>query len=108
MSLTYETNSITKKKCKFLTLNNRFLVCAVQVLFPPEYFLNDLAGLRADQEVLTQVVREECPLLCDHLNRFLKHFEISVVTTSWFLGLFFDSMDFEVRVKFFYCISLSI
>jgi len=81
-----------------------FLVSAVQVLFPPEYFLNDLAGLRADQEVLTSIVREECPLLCDHLNRFLKHFEISVVTTSWFLGLFFDSMDFEVLVRVWDCL----
>jgi len=81
-----------------------FLVSVVKLIFPPEYFLNDLAGLRADQEVLTSIVAAECPRLSDHLSRHARHFELSVVTTSWFLGLFFDCMQFGTLVRVWDCL----
>jgi len=81
-----------------------FLTSIVEVVFPPEYFLNDLAGLQADQQVLASIVADECPRLCAHLDRYATYFELSVVTTSWFLGLFFDCMTFETLVRVWDCL----
>ena len=56
--------------------------------FSPNYFDKALAGARADQEVLKELMTRNLPNVYHHLRSI--DIELSTISLSWFLAMFFD------------------
>nr|XP_006817729.1 PREDICTED: TBC1 domain family member 2B-like [Saccoglossus kowalevskii] len=70
------------------------LVAFVDRYFSSGYFDRFLVGAQADQAVLQELIAQKLPVLYEHFKQL--DIEISTITLTWFLAIFFDSVPFEV------------
>jgi len=60
--------------------------------FVPGYYMNTMAGLQADQLVLSHLVQEKLPALHNYFQS--TGIDLSVVSTKWFLCLYIHVLPF--------------
>ncbi|CAE1311254.1 TBC1D2B [Acanthosepion pharaonis] len=80
----------------FLNTEDTFwaLVAITECYFPEHYFDYNLIGAQADQALLKDVLKETLPKLSAHLEN--NDIELSTITLTWFMSIFFDSVPFQV------------
>ncbi|GAB1597315.1 uncharacterized protein LOC115223623 [Argonauta hians] len=77
------------------------LVAITECYFPKHYFDNNLIGAQADQFILRDLVRAILPNLADHLEK--RDIELSTITLTWFMAIFFDSVPFQTLLRIWDC-----
>ncbi|CAI9718531.1 Hypothetical predicted protein [Octopus vulgaris] len=79
----------------FMNAHDTFwaLVAITEFYFPQHYFDNNLIGAQADQFILKDLVKNMLPNLAEHLER--TDIELSTITLTWFMAIFFDSVPFQ-------------
>ena len=73
------------------------LVTVTEKYFYQNYFNNRLIGVQADQEYLKELIKCKIPDLASHLK--MLDIDLSSITLSWFLSIFYDAIPFEVMTK---------
>eukprot|EP01136_Pigoraptor_vietnamica_P020847 Opistho-1_new@70311 len=68
------------------------LVATVERILP-DYYSETMRGMRTDQAVLADLVREKLPAFASHFER--SGFGLSLVTTQWFVCLYVDAVPTE-------------
>lgn len=73
------------------------LHCMVERLLPPDFYAPSLLGSRADQAVLSDLVRTHVPRVTAHLESL--GVDLTVITFGWFLSLFTDCLPVETLFR---------
>uniref|UniRef100_A0A183J3V0 Rab-GAP TBC domain-containing protein n=1 Tax=Soboliphyme baturini TaxID=241478 RepID=A0A183J3V0_9BILA len=82
----------------------RFLVAVTECYFPESYYDRSLTGAQADQLILNEIAKQKLPLLMEHLK--LCDVELPVITLTWFITLFYNSVPFETMLRIWDCFLL--
>lgn len=87
----------------FLNTEETFwsLVAITECYFPEHYFDYNLIGAQADQALLKDILKETLPKLSTHLEN--NDIELSTVTLTWFMSIFFDSVPFQTLLRIWDC-----
>ncbi|XP_014776296.1 uncharacterized protein LOC106873452 [Octopus bimaculoides] len=87
----------------FMNAHDTFwaLVAITEFYFPQHYFDNNLIGAQADQFILKDLVKSMLPNLAEHLER--TDIELSTITLTWFMAIFFDSVPFQTLLRIWDC-----
>lgn len=73
------------------------LVAIIEHIMPAGYFHGDLSSARVDQQVMRRAVELWCPEISSKFREY--DFDINVVTFSWFMTLFADSMPHYITLR---------
>ena len=75
-----------------------FLRLIVDHELPPDYYTKDMKGIRADGQLISEILREKCSKLSEHLRSLDVHTEIAA--TNWLLIIFIDpAVDINVTLR---------
>lgn len=67
----------------------------VEVLLPLDYYPN-LLGVLVDLRIFQQLMREQLPQLCSHLD--LLQFDCSLLVTKWLICLFVNHLPLDAEL----------
>ncbi|MDP2439487.1 MAG: TBC domain-containing protein, partial [archaeon] len=76
-----------------------WLMDAVVQQLLPNYFSSDMLAIRVDQLVLASLVASALPMLHRHFQGL--GFDLGIVSTQWFLGLFIGYLPTETVLRLF-------
>jgi len=78
-----------------------FLRLVTETLLPQDYYSENMAGIRADGALISEILSEKAPRLSEHLRSTDLHLDIvATVATNWLLVIFIDpSIDITVTLK---------
>jgi len=75
-----------------------FLRLIVDHELPADYYTKEMRGIRADGQLIAEILREKCPKLSEHLRGLDMNTEIAA--TNWLLIIFIDpAVDIDVTLK---------
>jgi len=76
-----------------------WMVCTVvEDLLPPNYYCNELIGVRIDVEVFKMIFSKRLPNLSKHFQRY--DVDVGLFVTQWFLCLFISLLPMESATRF--------
>ena len=90
----YYLCKIKIKKILIKKNKNRLLKTTIEDILPSEYYTNSMLGLKAEIDVLSDLLSQKLPKVAAHIHKF----QISYygLVSPWFLCLFINSLSFEV------------
>jgi len=68
----------------------------------PDYYCPNLAGLLTDFKVFTHLIKEECPKVHKHMEKYEIPWEL--ICSKWFICLFCDILPIETVLRIWDCL----
>nr|XP_054770962.1 growth hormone-regulated TBC protein 1-like [Lytechinus pictus] len=79
-----------------------FLLLQLTTNILPDYYVPHMSGLKTDQEVLGELIKEKCPDVARHMEK--EQVPWSIPTTKWFICLFLDVLPVETVLRIWDCL----
>ncbi|XP_071476257.1 growth hormone-regulated TBC protein 1-A-like [Diadema antillarum] len=79
-----------------------FLLLVLTTRILPDYYVPHMSGLKTDQEVLGELIKEKCPDVARHMEK--EQVPWSIPTTKWFICLFLDVLPIETTLRIWDCL----
>jgi hypothetical protein len=73
------------------------LVALVELILPADYYTASMKGIHVDVMVLQRLLDKKLPAISAHLKKH--HIELEIVSISWFLCIFLNSMPIETVLR---------
>jgi len=78
-----------------------FLRLVTETLLPANYYTGDMAGIRADGTLVSEILKDKAPKLYDHLINIDSNVDtVAAAATNWLLVIFIDpAVDINVTLR---------